>query len=80
MKINFVLHALCLIRISEGFLPYPFVANQLLEDVLDSFENGLTYSLDDTIPGDDCYRECKPNDVRVCRFSFMMKYFQVLGG
>jgi hypothetical protein len=31
-------------------------------------------------PGAECNRECKENDSKICRFNFMMKYFQVMGG
>lgn len=79
MKIAF--YVLSLISISNGFLQYPFVALDMLDDFLKSIDyDQQTTSLEGMVPGEQCNRECKPNDVKICRFSFMMKYFQVMGG
>jgi hypothetical protein len=79
MKIVFLF--LCLISISTAFLQYPFVALDILDDLIQSLENDRkTFSLRDTVPGEECKRECRSNDAKVCRFHFMMKYFQVMGG
>lgn len=78
MKI--ILHVLCLISISYGFLQYPFVALDMLDDFLKSVQYDQKTILKGMVPGEECNRECKPNDVKICRFHFMMKYFQVMGG
>jgi hypothetical protein len=77
MKIFFFF--VCLISISHGFLQYPF---DMLDDYLRTIEydDQKPISFHGMVPGEECNRECKPNDVKVCRFHFMMKYFQVMGG
>jgi len=72
---------LCVISISNGFLQYPFLANDLVDDFLSTLDNDRsTIKLENMTSGHLCNRECKENDVRVCRFHFMMKYFQAMGG
>lgn len=71
---------LCWINFSFGFLQYPFLAKSLLNDFLSTVEVDQSISLKQMVHGVECNRECKPNDVKVCRFRFMIKYFQVMGG
>lgn len=80
MKIIALIQVLCWISVSDGFMQYPLSAKYFLGRFLSSMEENQIFRLDKMIPGDQCNRECKPNDVRVCRFHFMMKYFQVMGG
>lgn len=80
MKIRISFQVLSLISAVYGFLQYPFSANEMLGDFLESFQRDPSISLEHYVPGAECDRECKPNDVKVCRFHFMMKYFQVMGG
>lgn len=77
--ISFVFLALSL-NICAGFFQFPFSAKKWLGEVLTTLENQQTFSLDRMVRGEECNRPCKKNDVKVCRFHFMMKYFQVLGG
>jgi hypothetical protein len=64
-----------------GFLPYPFLADNLLGSFLKTLDIS-DYGIDLTnfIPGEQCSRECTPNDRQICHFSFMMKSFQIMGG
>lgn len=79
MKIAF--QFLCLISISNAFLQYPFVALDMLDDFLKTIEYVQEpINLHGMVPGEQCNRECKPNDVKICRFHFMMKYFHAMGG
>jgi hypothetical protein len=68
------------ISVVEGFVQFPFLAKNLASDFLSKLQDDHTISLDGVVSGEKCNRECKPNDVKICRFHFMMKYFQVLGG
>lgn len=80
MKFIIVVQCLCWLSVSFGFLQYPFLAKSFLGDFLSTVERDQSISLDGMVRGSECYRECKPNDVKVCRFHFMIKYFQVMGG
>lgn len=80
MKITFSIQVFSLISFSSGFLQYPFVANDIVGQFLNRIEPDRSISLDTMVPGEKCNRECKPNDIKICRFHFMMKYFQVMGG
>lgn len=90
MKLFICLSSVIFLNFSVCFIPYPFISDSWLEPFLDilhdSIENSesapqLTYS-DESIwsRGEDCNRECKKNDTRICYFDFTMKYFQVMGG
>lgn len=71
------------IKFSDNFIIYPFA-----KDVLDMFyrniiekDKNLTESvIKYAIPGELCYRGCRENDVRVCSFKFIIKYYQVMSG
>lgn len=80
MKIVVWLQVFSAISLAYGFLQYPFLANDMLENFFESIEKDQSISLDSMVKGEECNRACKENDIKVCRFHFMMKYFQVLGG
>jgi hypothetical protein len=64
------------------FLSFP-LANQLLHPFLETLDvsdtiidkNLMKYAVD----GEECMRECKANDQKVCYFNFTMKHYQVMG-
>lgn len=43
-------------------------------------ENDEENFMKDAIRGELCNRECKMNDKKVCRFKFMIKFYQVMSG
>jgi hypothetical protein len=78
-RISFVLLALA-VSACSGFFQLPMSARKWLGDILTTLEDEQTFSLHNMVRGEECNRVCRKNDVKVCRFHFMMKYFQVLGG
>lgn len=78
MKILFIL-IISFFSISQSFLTYPFLAEDLVNKFLGTLKVEDNNAQEET-PGAECSRECKENDSRICRFNFMMKYFQVMGG
>lgn len=84
MKIIILMEIVSLLNFGFGFLQFPFTPKYYLGRLLDTVDTVVrdesSISLDGMVPGELCNRECKPNDVKVCRFHFMMKYFQVMGG
>jgi hypothetical protein len=83
MKIYFILCLSIYIKFACSFVPFPFIADSLVEKFLNSISVSSVSSdnieINET-PGAECNRECIENDSRICRFNFMMKYFQVMGG
>lgn len=71
---------LCLFGASQAFLQFPLSANGMLGDFLTTLEGRATINLDNAVHGEECNRKCQPNDVRICKFVFMMKYFHIMGG
>lgn len=76
---------------SFGFIPYPFLSDSYLEPFLSILNNDIIANAecapqlaisDESVlsRGEDCNRECRKNDSRICHFDFTMKYFQVMGG
>lgn len=64
-------------------MTFPFIAKSLLDTFLDSITNVEKMEdnvMDYSIPGELCYRECRPHDIRVCYFKFRVKFYQVLSG
>lgn len=80
MKIIILLNVVSFLVVAHGFLQYPFMANYMLGTFLKSVEHDHRINLENWVMGEECNRECKHNDIKVCRFHFMMKYFQVMGG
>lgn len=71
------------------FLPYPFVANQFLDEILTTFyvrdhgDDSIDIEKDlmaHAIKGEKCYRECKADDRQICYFNFTLKHYQIMGG
>lgn len=87
MKTNFLLFsaliAVTYLQCSQCFLTYP-VSNDYLNEFLSALHAAELSKdmdlLDHAIPGEDCLRECRENDRKVCYFNFTLKSYQVLGG
>lgn len=80
MKLKILLSLILVIRLSSGFISYPFTADKLLNGFLNSIEIDETINLDDMISGKLCKRECHHNDTKICHFFFALKYFEIMGG
>lgn len=84
MKFLIYIQLICWLNFSFGFLQYPFLAKSLLDSYVTTLKNDQdemeSYSLEQMVSGDKCDRVCKPNDMKICRFHFMLKYFQTMGG
>lgn len=68
----------------QCFLPYPFIASDVLDQVLDSlhvtdrqFDKDL---MKHAVDGEKCVRECRENDRKICFYNFTLKHYQILGG
>lgn len=81
MRFEILLSALFVaIRITNAFIPYPFLADQLLTKLLDVAEIEDLIDFKDKIPGNLCKRECRHNDRKICHYNFALKYFEIMGG
>jgi hypothetical protein len=79
IKMHFLFFFL-LINTSHSFLQFPFSAHSLLDKVLNTVQYDEKIILTSMINGTECFRECKPNDVKICHFDFVLKYFYANGG
>lgn len=75
-----VLLWLCLFHATQSFLQFPLSGREILANFLATLEGKATVNLDHAVRGEECNRECLLNDVKICKFEFMMKYFQIMGG
>lgn len=64
----------------DGFLNFPLSADKAVETFLDAIQDNQGDFMKFAVPGDQCKRECKSYDKKVCHFHFMIKFYQVLSG
>lgn len=85
ISIEMMFKIVCLLslalNLTSAFLPYPFLAEDLLAKYLNTLEaDKSVIELKDFTAGENCHRVCKQSDRRICHFSFSMKFFEVMGG
>lgn len=91
MKLLLLLNIIFVLNFSSCFILYPFTSDSWLDPFLDivnekilseNHESAKKFNKieSDWSMGKDCNRECIEDDPKICRFNFMMKYFQVMGG
>lgn len=80
MKLIIWLSLFLVIRLSSGFISYPFVADNLLNKFLNTLETEESISIEHFSKGRLCNRECHRNDTKICHFYFGMKYFSIQSG
>lgn len=66
----------------ECFLTNPFLADNSVKSFLNVVESNSDGNnlMNQAIAGELCNRECKTNDKKVCRFKFMIKFYQAMSG
>jgi hypothetical protein len=85
MKTSFILLVILVVHFHCHlcFLTYP-ISNDILDEFLSSLQivelSEEKDLLKHAIPGEECSRECRENDRKVCFFNFTLKSYQVLGG
>ncbi|KAL7014673.1 hypothetical protein ACKWTF_016053 [Chironomus riparius] len=66
------------------FMLYPFIANDFLAKFINSLSiNSSKFNvnlINNSVPGEQCNRECHSNDTKICHFKFTLEFYQILGG
>lgn len=78
--IYIIISLLIILKLSTGFIPYPFLANDLLGSFMTSVKVDEQIDISNFTDGESCLRECTPNDRRICHFYFTLKYYRIMGG
>lgn len=81
MKLLLILNLFAFCAV-DCFLTNPFLADNSVKnflDIIDSNNDGNNF-MNYAVDGELCNRKCKTNDKKICRFKFMIKFYQAMSG